>query len=77
MKRINTNFQNEKERFIKNKKFYPFDFSIISIHPITLHKKLVVDIFIHEDLDVFIVSYDIGEIVIYNCGSFIPIDTIN
>lgn len=70
-------FEEEKESFIKNKKTYSFDLNILSVNQMTMHRSLIVDVIIHEDLDYLVISHDIGEITIYECQHNTPVETIN
>jgi len=59
-------FKNQDRKFIKNRKNYAFDLQILTIKQNNFSRSRIVDFLINEDLDMYIILHDIGEITIHS-----------
>ena len=63
---LDNDFKNEDRRFIKNRKNFAFDLQILTIKQNNFSRSLVVDFITNEDLDMYIILHDIGEVTVHS-----------
>ena len=63
---FDNDFKNDDRRFIKNRKNFAFDLQILTIKQNNFSRSLVVDFITNEDLDMYIILHDIGEVTVHS-----------